>query len=138
MKVERCPQCGSKIIRYKHVLNKSLVDALNILARIGKPANIAQINLTHNQICNFAKLRYWGLVRKENENGAWAVTMRGYGFLAGYESLPRYVISYRGQTFGYDGELVCALDFFDEKYWKRPDYIKNSIIAREEGPRLFK
>ena len=136
MEIKRCKLCGSRLIQYRHVLNKPMIEALYTLSRCGGTANIAEINITHNQICNFQKLRYWGLAAKEKESGVWYVTKRGYGFLAGYESVPKRVVTFRGNLVKYEGDQVCIRDFFEEDYWKRIDYIRNSV-EDEEG-KLFK
>ena len=53
-----CPTCGRKIAKYTHSLNVGMVRALAELERHGS-ANIARIGLSHSQIANFNKLRYW-------------------------------------------------------------------------------
>jgi hypothetical protein len=85
----RCPTCGAKIVRYRHTMNRGLVGGLVALAEAGGEASLADLGLTRNQVDNFQKLRYWGLVEKVHRDdgtrvaGVWRVTLAGYRFLVG-------------------------------------------------------
>ena len=103
----RCPTCGAKIVRYRHTMNRGLVEGLVALAEAGGEASLADLGLTRNQVDNFQKLRYWGLVEKVHRDdgtrvaGVWRVTHHGYRFLVG-DRVPRAVWTYRGECTGMD------------------------------------
>jgi hypothetical protein len=137
MKPDKCPHCGAKIVRYKHAINVWLVKALRQLASCGGTANIAEIGLTHNQVCNFQKLKYWGLVEKGDDDGTWTVTERGYAFLAGEEEIPKQAITFRGQTENHEGEMVKVLDYLSSAWTRRVEYAENAIGRSDENGRLF-
>jgi hypothetical protein len=120
----RCPTCGAKIVRYRHTMNRGLVGGLVALAEAGGEASLADLGLTRNQVDNFQKLRYWGLVEKVHRDdgtrvaGVWRVTREGYKFLAGGR-VYRAVWTYRG-------EFECA---DDEDGWRVP-----TVSARSVAP----
>jgi len=103
----RCPTCRAKIVRYRHTMNRGLVEGLVALAEAGGEASLADLGLTRNQVDNFQKLRYWGLVEKVHRDdgtrvaGVWRVTRAGYRFLVG-DCVSRVVWTYRGATTGMD------------------------------------
>jgi len=125
MKQDKCPYCNAKIVKYKHILNKPLVLALEKLADHPVGANIADIGLTHNQICNFQKLRYWKLTEKLEKQGCWKVTDWGYRFLAGMP-VPKFVTTYRGKLEMASGEMVSVEQVIGRRYLKRTDYALHS------------
>lgn len=126
MKTERCPHCDAKIVRYKHGLNEPLVGALVKLANAGGEANISKIGLTHNQICNFQKLRYWDLVRKCDVDGCWHVSTKGYSFLSGSISIKKQAITFRGKTVAFDGKDIFITSYLPTAWMKREEYILNA------------
>ena len=119
-----CPTCGAKIVRYRHTMNKALVTGLATLAAAGGEASLADLGLTRNQVDNFQKLRYWGLVEKVHREdgtrvaGVWRVTREGYAFLSG-RRVYRAVWTYRG-------EFECA---DDEDGFRVP-----TVAARDVSP----
>lgn len=127
-----CTSCGAKLRQYKHSLNELLIQALATLAAAGGCTNIARIGLTHNQICNFAKLRYWHLIARYGSEGIWRITSRGYKFLSGAIEIQKSVITYRGELVGFAGELINVHDYLDGSYMRRVDYALNSINTSTE------
>jgi hypothetical protein len=139
MKRNKCPHCGGKMPReYQHSINRSLVLALEILSEcLDGTANISRIGLTHNQICNFHKLKYWGLVEHLG-GGVWKVSRRGYEFLDDDVYIPERVHTICDEVVRYSGSLITASFYISTAYLTREDYAKNSKNSRaEEGPTLF-
>ena len=96
-----CQACGAKTVRYKHSLSKGLAGALASLYRKAglHPCRISDIGLTHTQVANFQKLKYWGLaatMTKRDNSGFWIVTVLGSQWLRGLKAVPKSVWTYRG------------------------------------------
>lgn len=126
--VEFCECCGAKLITYKHVLSKSLLRGMERLSKKGKgPHNLTEAGLTHNQRCNFQKLKYWELVAKEDtegKGGVWFITNKGWQFLRNEIRLQRFVYTFRGSVERFDGEEV-GIKSVTGGWWYIPDYIEN-------------
>jgi hypothetical protein len=137
MKPQICPHCGHKIAEYKHGLNKPGIQALCTLHEFGGTANIANIGLTHNKICNFATKKLWGLIHPLGD-GIWEITPRGIAFLSGDEAIPRFVITLNGKFVRFEGELVTIKTYLPDGYLHRSDYaIQNRTISADETISLF-
>ena len=63
-----CPTCGTKIVEYKHSINKTLVSCLHRLNALGGRARLDKMQLDNTQFANFQKLRYFGLAVPTNEH----------------------------------------------------------------------
>ena len=128
MKPQICPHCKAIMKVYSHKLNRPLAQALFRLAtRPNGRGSISHIGLTHSQICNFHKLRYWELVEKI-EGGVWQVTNFGRMFLENTYPVYERVLSYRGKLSSVDknSKQVKFSDYLDFKYERREDYVQNS------------
>lgn len=125
----KCPNCGAKMVEYRHTMSKALATGLYRLGMIGKAVNIKSLGLTRNQWDNFQKLRYWDLVAKalredgKHIGGAWGITERGREFLAGKITVARAVWTYRGERVRYDAQAVAFRDVADP-YETRPEYAR--------------
>ena len=113
-KENRCPHCGAKMEKKKHLLNRGLVKALRVTIAGVKAQDKNDIafgdipwdnnNKGFNLRQNFQKLRYFGLVahpRDENGKriwGRWLITKRGGQFLRGEISVYSFVVSYRNHV----------------------------------------
>ena len=127
-----CPHCGAQMKEYWHTLTPGLVRTLIMFARQIKinRENLVhvdeQMGYTHNQLANFQKLKYWGLVAKADDGprtGNWVITANGILFLKGEIYIPKRVRSYRAQLVGKDeSERVSIKDFAKRKgeleYWE--------------------
>lgn len=127
-RVKLCETCGGKIVRYKHVMSRGLANALIAFAREGKRARrIGKTRLTHNQMNNFQKLRYWKLVRQVgvgSHSGVWEITRRGWEFLAEERSVPRYTRTFRAEVVAVSKQKVYVSDIpVDPFYLRYGDYV---------------
>jgi uncharacterized protein YjhX (UPF0386 family) len=109
---------------YRHSLNKVLISALKKLNQYGV-ARLSAIGLTHVEINNFSKLKYWGLVAKCHGN-EWKITQLGRDFLEGREWLYRQALTYNDKVVNYEGELVCVNTVTFELMTK-DEFAKNRI-----------
>lgn len=117
---------------YKHKLSNFLVDPLFALSRQpeGK-GRISRIGITHPQIANFSKLKYWGFVDKIG-GGDWAITHVGWEFIRGRLQVYEYVHTYSDKRLRFSGNLISIKDIGND-YWQRNEYVKNSTrITAEE------
>jgi len=141
--VKTCNCCGAKMVTYRHTLNKGLVSALVKLSK--EPNSTGKISklkgITHNQIANFQKLRYWGLVSKVKDTGKWSVTLRGKKFVANELIIFDKAYSYRGQVAerleDFIPKCVCIYDFIELEYETREDYNKNATNKTGVSDRLL-
>lgn len=106
---KRCPHCGAKMEKKKHVLNRGIVRALRMMIKGVRAEDKNDISFgdipweSFNQHQNFQKLRYFGLVAHPRENGKrvwgrWLITNRGGAFLRGELAIPSFVVSYRNHV----------------------------------------
>lgn len=108
-----CPNCGHKIVEYKHSINKTLVSCLARLYALGGRARLDQMGLNNTQFSNFQKLRYFALAVPTNENNEWQITDRGVWFLQGRTQISRYVITKNAQTIRESPEVVYINEIKD-------------------------
>lgn len=128
--MEYCNHCGAKIVKYWHRLNKPLCAAM---IRIYKKAGLRAVKisdlLTHNQVCNFQKLKYWGLVDKLSDNegkgGTWKLTPTAERFIKGELALPIRVQTFRGKVEEVDEEKILISKII-EGYQYRYEYVEGA------------
>ena len=101
-----CPTCGSKIVEYKHSINKTLVSCLHRLNALGGRARLDKMQLDNTQFANFQKLRYFGLAIPTNENNEWQITNHGIWFLQGRIQVSRFVMTKNATVIRKSTELV--------------------------------
>ena len=107
---ETCECCGGKVTAYTHQINKSLASALRQLVKFYQDSQIDEriagmscslqkdLNLTHNQLANFQKLKYFGLVTNTGLSGKWLPTELGIKFIAGEAKVLTPVATLGGQV----------------------------------------
>ena len=143
-KKSECPHCGSKVVEYKHGMNRVLLVGLAAAARRdcgkGFPVDLKLLELPRSEWDNFSKLRYWELVRRDGnakKGGKWVVTAKGYGFLAGNVSVAKHVWTFRGETRRYEGKEVFIWNIKDGPKF-RVDYATEarSILAAPDPDQL--
>lgn len=84
---------------YQHSFSEGLARSFHLFAQKYLQERrsvhlIKDVQLNHNQACNFQKLKYFNLVLKdEHKRGHWLLTQRGVGFLYGRFTIPESVIT---------------------------------------------
>lgn len=123
--MEYCETCGAKLISYWHNINRPLCSALIrvYLKAKNNPFKITDL-LSHNQICNFQKLKYWNLVEKAPAEGYWIITHLGRDFIKGEIVISRKVKTFRGKAIEFSAEAIKISDVI-EGYQLKQDYLKN-------------
>lgn len=123
-----CPTCGAKTVEYRHRLSLGIVGALvKLYEKAGiAPFQISILDLSHSQMANFQKLRYWGLVQKSSDTGDrkggfWAVTPLGGEFVLGKKRIREIALTYRATVQGTDGKAVAIFEII-EGYQYRGDF----------------
>ena len=127
--IKTCPHCGAKSVEYPHSL-AGIVKPLVKLADAGGAASISGL-LTHNECCNFHKVKYWQLAEPMHD-GYWRITERGRAFLAGRVALPKTAWSWRGEFSRYDGKLLLITDIMPS-YKRREDYAASAQSRFTDG-----
>ena len=135
---EHCPHCGTKMQTHKHSMSKYLVGALLRVFALGSmnPVRLCKAGLSGNEMSNFQKLKYWGLVdshiTQENNHrrGWWRVTEKGRRFLHGEETVPRWVRTFRNKTVESGGDMIGPRDIIEG--WRlRGDYVADARPLHE-------
>jgi len=136
-KLAYCECCGAKMVEYKHSISKSLLRVLVGILRVTVENGCAEfevcqlIKLTHNQLSNMHKLKYWGLIEKppgddnEGKGGCWVLTEKALKFLRGEIQLQKYVVTYRNSVQRFEGECLLVWEVTGG-WWYRPDYVSHS------------
>ena len=124
----RCPCCTQLAKVYRRPIHAAMAAGLIAVYRNGGADRFVVIAdvLRHNQIADFGKLRYWGLVGTDDERredgstrtGYWQVTSTGVDWILGRVTVPRYARIYDSRLLGLVGEPVTIR----ERLGKRFDY----------------
>ncbi|MGW5130851.1 hypothetical protein [Streptomyces sp. NPDC004135] len=102
--------------RYR--LGKSEVSGLGKLYLAGGQAlKREEIGLTNPEYAVFAKLAWFGLARREEEQ-RWSITRQGIDFVEGRVRVPSVAITTDREFRGLEGELVKAGDVNAEFYFE--------------------
>jgi len=131
----KCFMCKRPMKAYAKYLNDSLVEQLKEISAFLKKKNrktfcAKEIWQDHNQINNFQKLGYWGIIEKTRKGGFWRLTRKGKRFLAGKIQLPKKVWVFRNQVVLEEDEHI-TIDNPDPKWQEvRQDYTQDYIIQR--------
>ena len=126
-----CPECGHKVVEYKHSINKTLVSCLSRLNAMGGRARLDKMQLDNTQFANFQKLRYFGLAIPTNKNNEWQITNHGVWFLQGRIQISRFVLTRNATVIRESSELVFINDVKDCVQYK------TSWQEQAEQPSLF-
>ena len=102
-----CPCCHTRHNQiYKRSIYKSLIKGLKALS-------VRSREITTSSIGDFAKLRYWGLIKETEHEGVWTITDDGHAFLYGAISVPKYVFVQNNVVVGKSDERVFAYEICD-------------------------
>ena len=130
-----CECCSAEQWEYRHSLTKALLNGFFRLLEQGSGdyrISLIRINgkqMTHSQLANFQKLRYWGLAKQadgENKGGYWHVTNRGILFARGEKKLPKWAWTYKGRVISGDGKEIYVNEADSDWEW-RDDYVRNRV-----------
>lgn len=132
--MKECAECGAKMVKYRHSLNRGLVESLFKLwtkAKALEPIALKSLNLTRTQWDNFQKLRYWGLVEQSYAKGKrlrgfWQLTPFGAQFIELGIGVCHTVVTYRGDVVDFEGPIVTCNEKLTVVYKKQIDYARNA------------
>lgn len=110
--------CGAKVMEHRHRLNRVLASALRKISRAGiGPHHINEkFGMTHSELDNFQKLRYFGLIAKSyREDGTrmlgwWQITPKGRMFADGIGYCYPAVWTWRNEPVRFEGEPIEISD----------------------------
>ena len=93
-----CPCCAKQYnIMYKRQIHSSMIAGLeSLLIRRGVTSSIG----------DFAKLRHWDLIEKDEGPHKWKITGRGIEFLQNLVSVPRYIFIQNNVKVGESAEMI--------------------------------
>jgi len=115
---EYCPYCGQKYMKNKHTFSKALGQILLKAAHRYKEGQgfhlIKDLELTHNQACNFQKLAYWEVVEKHFEygirkGGYWHLTHKAVEIIDG-TNFPKSITTFNNKVMEISGERTRLKD----------------------------
>lgn len=127
--------CGRIQLAHSHSINKNMVSAFIKFceAYIEEKAGIninTDLNFTHNQLANFRKFKFFGLVMKIG-GGLWVPTMDGLAWYYGEIAVPERVITLNEEVLPLHHQAWEGVSLPDRKYIfeidnlhykKRPEY----------------
>lgn len=121
-----CECCGAKVVEYKHSMTRALINTLIVFyEEVGDSWGKGDM-LSHNERCNFPKLRYWRLIEKKEGTSEWRIRDLGKDFLAGHLHIPKKAITYRGEVVRREGDMVFLKDL-KGKFQRRADYAREAV-----------
>jgi hypothetical protein len=124
-----CPCCKQFVKEYKRIIHSAMAKGLITLYRRGRGYyHLEEIGLTRTEHGDFAKLAYWGLIeRDENDDestkrtsGRWRITDRGVQFTLGNIEVIKYAHVYNGKILKLSGDNVDIFNRLGKKF----DYSK--------------
>ena len=103
-KTQVCPCCSNNVRMYKRKLYSTMVKGLLELYKYQAKTGLTYAHVWENlglRAGDFAKLRYWGLVKEVGDpgnakktSGYWAITKRGIQFVCRKIRVPKYIFLY--------------------------------------------
>ena len=122
-------------MQHKHSMSKSMAEMF-LKSNFKEPFHLQKTSsLTKNQYNNFQKLRYWGIIEKEeSKSGWWRITSQGRLFANNKIKIPKSVWTFNNKVVKTVGSI-----FIEEctgQWRKREDYIQDMKPAIKE-PGLF-
>lgn len=127
MKDAFCECCGAKTVKYRHTINKWMVDSLHKLFMAEGKEHIRNLGLTQSQFNNFQKLQYWKLIERvafegQVVKGVWSITDHGRNFITRGAPITKSVWTYRGHFDSFEGDTVFFKDIHETKVKQSEDY----------------
>jgi len=134
-----CERCQSKLVEYTHTMSNMLASILERFTIDSKGAEMefSKTSMTHTQIANAQKLKYWELIEKGTTPNTWKVTLKGIQFLNNMIAISQQVRTFRGKRLGYSREIVYFNQLTGHSYETRQDYAREAIpIKTPEGEQM--
>lgn len=118
----QCPCCDRRVTLYSRSIHAAMAWGLMIVVRewvltqdwvhvitavdrmrtAGKAKDL--LGRSVNPMSDFAKLRYWDLIKPGDAKGMWKPTTAGVQFAAGRIRVPKTAFVYNGKCYGFDAE----------------------------------
>lgn len=122
-----CECCGAKTVKYKHTINKWMVDSLYQLFMAGGKEHVKNLNLSQSQFNNFQKLQYWKLTEKvafngELVKGVWSITDHGRNFITRGAPITKSVWTYRNKFVSFEGDTIFFKDIHEKQFRQSEQY----------------
>jgi hypothetical protein len=123
----RCPCCGQFAKIYRRRVHATM--ARELIA-IWREAGCDWVHLptllktTGAHGGDTIKVKYWNLIEPDNETredgstrtGWWRLTDSGRAFVLGEKSIPKYVMIYNEQSYGFSEDMVTIRDALGAKF----------------------
>lgn len=121
-----CPCCGQRAQMYRRKINAGMAKSLIHIYRTAGPPHAS--NWVHVKLIGAAsreegKLAYWGLLEEQRASGMhggragyWRLTSKGYEFIKGLLTIPKYALVYNGRVFGFEGGMVNIKDALGTRF----------------------
>lgn len=129
MEIQKCEHCGGKLTGRWEKLSKGLCRTLvkfwQVSGRGKKPMHLLQeCSFTTNEVNNFQKLRYFGLVKKTPVTGFWQITDTGQAFVFDSIGIERAVLVFRNEVVERSTDIVPITAIMrTDPYWlQKPDF----------------
>jgi len=122
-----CPHCQQTIVARKESLTKGIIRSLLKCAKTIEKKGLNKIHprkelkLSISEYNNFQKLRYHGLIAKQDESGFWVITTKGYRFISGKIVTAKYVEVFNNEIVGYSEDLITIADLLKSEAREFPE-----------------
>jgi len=119
-----CPCCTQNVKQYKVKLTGGMASVLIKFYKEREKGWLHPIKDFKTINGDYAKLRHWGLLRKNENNtdpsvkasGLWAITIAGISFIEGDCLVPEKVKLFNNQFYGYSGEQITIRQALGNKF----------------------
>jgi hypothetical protein len=119
-----CPCCNKNVKLYKVKLTAGMVSVLIKFYKAREKGWIHPIKDFKTVNGDYAKLRHWGFLEKNNFNndptikasGLWMITNVGISFIKGETYVPQKVMLYNNKFYGFDGDTVGVKEALGTKF----------------------
>ena len=107
----KCPCCTQTVMVWRRRVYGGLLTQLCRLVAYGQRGATSGVLAKKTGGGDHAKLRWWGLVEQDPDDGVWFATAKGHEFLKGNMKIPKWIYIFNN-TLQYrsDDELVAAGD----------------------------
>lgn len=119
----KCPCCTQFAKVYKRKVNSTMARTLITMYRHGARVTFAHGPSLPGDTHEVSQLVWWGLVEEERalrEDGGragwWRLTPKGYAFLVGAITVPKYALIYDSRCLGLDGEQTSITEALGSRF----------------------